>query len=62
MAGEHGGTHIDSPIHFGRDKWAVDEIPLDRLSGPAVVIDITSKAETNSDYAVCILDSQYNSP
>src|SRR2546426_7262108 len=32
---EHGGTHIDAPIHFGKGRSAVDEIPVQRLGGPA---------------------------
>ena len=37
---EHGGTHLDAPIHFAAGRWTVDEIPIGRLSGPAVVIDV----------------------
>src|SRR4030095_7335856 len=38
---EHGGTHIDAPIHFAEGHQTVDKIPLDRLIGPSVVIDVT---------------------
>lgn len=47
---EHGGTHLDAPIHFGEEGWAADEIPLDRLIGPAVVIDVSHKAAEVPDY------------
>ena len=30
---EHGGTHIDSPIHFAQGRQTVDQIPLERLVG-----------------------------
>lgn len=43
-APEHGGTHIDAPRHLSYGKWTVDEIPLERLIGPAIKIDISSKA------------------
>ena len=43
-ASEHGGTHLDAPRHFAEGKWTADEIPLDRLIGPAIKIDISSKA------------------
>ena len=43
-ASEHGGTHLDAPRHFAAGKWTADEIPLDRLIGPAIKIDISSKA------------------
>ena len=41
---EHGGTHLDAPSHFAKGKWTLDQIPLDRLIGPAIKIDISSKA------------------
>jgi kynurenine formamidase len=47
---EHGGTHLDAPIHFAEGGWAADEIPLDRLIGPAVVLDIAAQAAGDPDY------------
>ena len=32
--GEHMGTHLDAPVHFGRNKWSLDQIPIDRFFGP----------------------------
>ena len=46
---EHGGTHLDAPLHFAEGKWATHEIPLERLVGPAVVVDVTSPS-ANPDY------------
>lgn len=43
-ASEHGGTHLDAPRHFAEGKMTADEIPLDKLIGPAIKIDISSKA------------------
>jgi len=37
----HAGTHVDAPIHFLADGAAVDQIPLDRFFGQAVVYDLT---------------------
>lgn len=34
----HTGTHIDAPRHFLTDGPALDDIPLDRLHGPGMVI------------------------
>src|SRR2546427_10359585 len=48
-AAEHGGTHLDAPIHFAEGRWTADEIPLDRLVGPAVVVDISQKAARDPD-------------
>ncbi|MEE8298361.1 MAG: cyclase family protein [Thermodesulfobacteriota bacterium] len=53
---EHGGTHIDAPIHFSEGKQTVDEIPLEKLIGPAVVIDVTQKALSDPDYQVGVKD------
>ncbi len=49
---EHGGTHIDAPIHFAEGRATVDEIPLDRLMGAAVVVDVTAKCAVDRDYQV----------
>ena len=49
-APEHGGTHLDAPIHFGEGKQTADQIPLEHLVGRAVVIDISAKASSNADY------------
>ncbi len=53
---EHGGTHIDAPIHFVEGAHAVDEIPLERLMGPAVVIDVTQHVQANPDYQISVED------
>lgn len=49
-ASEHGGTHLDSPIHFAEGRQTTDQVPLDRLIGPAVVVDVTSRAGSDADY------------
>ena len=53
---EHGGTHIDAPIHFYKDRWTVDQIPLERLTGPGVRIDVTEACANDSDYLVSVED------
>lgn len=55
-ASEHGGTHIDSPIHFARDRKTVDQIPLEQLTGAAVVVDVSAKAMTDPDYQITAAD------
>ena len=49
---EHGGTHIDAPVHFAEGHQPVDKIPLQRLLGPAVVIDVTQQSQKDADYQV----------
>ena len=55
---EHSGTHVDAPNHWfpGKDKEAVDEIPIDRLVGPAVVVDVKAKAAADVDYMLSVED------
>jgi kynurenine formamidase len=55
-ASEHGGTHLDSPIHFGEGRAATDEIQLSRLIGPAVVIDISAACAKDADYLMTAND------
>jgi kynurenine formamidase len=49
---EHGGTHLDAPIHFARDRETMERVPLERLIGPVVVIDVSDKAAKDRDYRV----------
>lgn len=51
-AAEHGGTHLDAPVHFAKGKWATDEIPLEKLTGEAAVIDVSDKTLKNPDYLI----------
>jgi kynurenine formamidase len=51
-AAEHGGTHLDAPVHFAKGKWAADEIPLENLTGEAAVIDVSEKTLNNPDYQI----------
>jgi len=53
---EHGGTHLDAPIHFGAGKRTTAEIPLAQLIAPAIVIDVTDQAATDRDYRLTAVD------
>jgi kynurenine formamidase len=53
---EHGGTHLDAPIHFYENRNSVDEIPLENLIGNAVVIDVSEKCLNDRDYLIEIDD------
>ena len=55
-APEHGGTHIDAPIHFAENGKTVDQIPLEQLFGKAIVIDVSQDALENRDYQVSVQD------
>jgi len=53
---EHGGTHIDAPIHFSKNGQTVDEIPLENLIGEAIKINVSTKSLNNPDYQISIED------
>jgi kynurenine formamidase len=57
-AADHGGTHLDAPRHFAEGKQSADEIPLERLLGPACVIDVSKAAGANPDYRLRAGDVQ----
>jgi kynurenine formamidase len=52
QASEHGGTHIDAPIHFAEGRRTVPEIPVERLIGEAGVVDVSAQAAQDPDYLV----------
>ena len=53
---EHGGTHIDAPVHFAEGRHAVNDIPLERLIGDAVVLDLRDKVNDDCNHLVSIDD------
>lgn len=53
---EHGGTHLDAPIHFGEGQRTADQVPLDQLIAPAAVIDVTRQAGQDRDYRLTPAD------
>ena len=46
---EHYGTHVDAPIHFAEGQATIDQVPMERFIGPAVVFDIREKAARDPD-------------
>ena len=55
-AAEHGGTHLDSPIHFFEGGDTTDEIPLSKLIGKGVVVDVSDLCADNPDFQITIDD------
>lgn len=55
-APEHGGTHLDAPVHFAKDHLSIDQVPLANLTGNAVVIDVSEKTLKNRDYLISVND------
>lgn len=40
---EHAGTHLDAPFHFMADGQTIDHVALERLTGPAVALDFSTR-------------------
>lgn len=55
-ASEHGGTHLDAPIHFAEGRKTIEQLPLDLFMGAAVVVDVSSKALKDPDYRIEVAD------
>jgi kynurenine formamidase len=53
---EHGGTHVDAPIHFSENRNTVDQIPIEQLIGPGVVIRIIEKVKEDRNYQFSVKD------
>lgn len=55
-AAEHGGTHVDAPIHFAQGGRTIEQIPLEEWIGPAVKIDVTGPCSQDRDYLLTVGD------
>jgi kynurenine formamidase len=55
-AAERSGTHLDAPIHFDAQGQKIERIPVDQTIGPAVVVDVTTKANVNREYQIGVED------
>jgi kynurenine formamidase len=49
---EHIGTHIDAPLHFSGDGCSCDQIPVEELVVPLIIIDIAARAAETASTAV----------
>ncbi len=53
---EHGGTHLDAPIHFAEGRMTADEIPLSSLITTVSVVDVSAAADADPDYLLSVED------
>jgi kynurenine formamidase len=53
---EHGGTHLDSPVHFAEGKKTTDQVGLDQLIAQGVKIDVSAKVSADPNYLISIED------
>jgi kynurenine formamidase len=56
MCAEHGGTHIDAPIHFFEKGQTIDQVPVERLIGPGACVEVSTKCAADRDYQVTVED------
>jgi kynurenine formamidase len=50
--GEHGGTHMDAPLHFAEGKRSIADIPIAQHIGPGFKIDISEPCARDRDYCL----------
>ena len=55
---EHGGTHMDAPLHFSLHGLSVSQIPAKELIGHALIIDLAKKINTKANYQISVADIQ----
>ncbi|MCC2642505.1 MAG: putative Cyclase [Nitrospira sp.] len=56
LLSEHAGTHMDAPVHFAQGQAGIDGIAVERLMGPAVVIDVRAAVSGDRDYRLSLDD------
>src|SRR5262249_34185305 len=55
---EHGGTHMDAPLHFAEHGASADRVPVAAGIGPAAVVDVSAQAAQDRDYRLTVEDLQ----
>jgi kynurenine formamidase len=53
---EHGGTHLDAPIHFSEGGMTADRIAATQLVVPLVMVDVSARAASDPDYRLSRAD------
>jgi kynurenine formamidase len=53
---EHGGTHVDAPVHFNEQGRSLDEIPVEDLVGPGIVVDVSAACARDRDHRVSVAE------
>jgi arylformamidase len=48
--GAHTGTHVDAPYHFMPEGVTLDQVPLERFVGKALVVEITGVPTITADH------------
>jgi kynurenine formamidase len=58
MTSNHMGTHLDAPRHFVTNGMTIDEIPLDWLYGPGVIVDLRKEMDELAVYSPQMIESK----
>ncbi len=54
----HMGTHLDAPRHFVTNGMTIDEIPLEWLYGPGVIVDLRAEMDDLAIYSPEMIESR----
>jgi kynurenine formamidase len=54
----HMGTHLDAPRHFVTGGMTIDQIPLEWLYGPGVIVDLTEEMDDVAAYTPELIDGR----
>jgi len=54
----HMGTHLDAPRHFVTGGMTIDQIPMDWLYGPGVIVDLTDEMDELAVYTPEMIESR----
>ena len=55
-AAEHGGTHLDAPIHFFEGRRTTEQIPVEQLIGASVRVDVRARCAQDRDHRIAVAD------
>ncbi len=58
MTSNHIGTHLDSPRHFVTDGMTIDQIPLEWLYGPGVIVDLSDEMDDCGAYTPKMIEER----
>lgn len=53
--GTHCGTHMDAPYHFFADGLRIDDLPVSRLVGPGVRLDVSGHGAQSAIHAADLI-------
>ncbi|RMH79044.1 MAG: cyclase family protein [Calditrichaeota bacterium] len=58
MTSNHMGTHLDAPRHFVTGGMTIDEIPLEWLYGPGVIVNLSDELDELDVYTPEMIESR----